>query len=114
MIITRQDHPKESQGRPARHALPRPASGAYLRREMAMARRVQHSLLPTLTPPPGLTVAACFRPAQAVGGDTYGLLHLPGGRLLVAGTNAEAWQVLNARKETYHGRAGGRGVQGHP
>lgn len=49
-----------------------------------MARRVQHSLLPALTTPPGLTVAACFHPAQAVGGDIYDLLHLPDGRFLVA------------------------------
>jgi serine phosphatase RsbU (regulator of sigma subunit) len=51
---------------------------------MAMARRVQHSLLPALTPPPGLTVAAWFHPAQAVGGDIYDLVHLPDGRLLLA------------------------------
>jgi phosphoserine phosphatase RsbU/P len=54
------------------------------RTERAMARRVQQSLLPPLTAPPGLTVAASFHPAQAVGGDTYDLLHLPDGRLLVA------------------------------
>jgi sigma-B regulation protein RsbU (phosphoserine phosphatase) len=51
---------------------------------MAMARRVQQRLLPTLNPPPGLTVAASFHPAQAVGGDIYDLFPLRDGRLLVA------------------------------
>jgi serine phosphatase RsbU (regulator of sigma subunit) len=57
---------------------------AYLRQDMAMARRVQQRLLPDLTPPPGLTVAASFHPAQAVGGDIYDLFRLPDGRRLVA------------------------------
>ena len=35
-------------------------------------------------PPPGLTAAAYFRPAQSVGGDLYELVELPDGRLLVA------------------------------
>jgi sigma-B regulation protein RsbU (phosphoserine phosphatase) len=52
---------------------------------MDMARQVQESLLPPATlKPPGLSVAACFRPAQAVGGDIYDLVELPDGRLLVA------------------------------
>jgi phosphoserine phosphatase RsbU/P len=51
---------------------------------MALARRVQHSLLPVLTPPPGLAVATSFHPAQAVGGDSYDFFPLPDGRLLVA------------------------------
>ena len=46
--------------------------------------RVQRSLLPALSAPPGLTLAAWFQPAQAVGGDVYDVLPLPDGRLLVA------------------------------
>jgi phosphoserine phosphatase RsbU/P len=84
MIITKQCNRDVALRRTARRDLRPAAHEAYLRQEMAMACRVQHSLLPTLTPPPGLTVAACFHPAQAVGGDVYDLLHLPDGRLLVA------------------------------
>jgi serine phosphatase RsbU (regulator of sigma subunit) len=54
------------------------------RTEIALARRVQHSLLPVLTQPPGLAVAASFHPAQAVGGDIYDFFPLLDGRLLVA------------------------------
>jgi sigma-B regulation protein RsbU (phosphoserine phosphatase) len=80
MIIVRSGHPE-----------------APLRRhEMALARRVQQSLLPALSPPPGLTVAACFRPAQAVGGDTYDFLPLPDGRLLVAIVDASGHDLAAA------------------
>src|SRR5947209_2410246 len=66
-----------------RWALPRAAKDGYSRREMIRTPRGQNGLLPALTPP-GLTVDTCFRPAQAVGGDIYDLLHLPDGRLLLA------------------------------
>src|SRR5262245_28421604 len=83
-MMTKQRSRNVTLRRTARRALPAAAHPAYLRQEMATARRIQHSLLPDLTPPSGLTVAACFRPAQAVGGDVYDLLHLPDGKLLAA------------------------------
>ena len=70
--------------RTAPHEVRAAANEVYLRQDMALAWQVQHHLLPALTPPPGLTVAASFHPAQAVGGDIYDFFPLPDGRLLVA------------------------------
>ena len=84
MMITKQWNRDGALHRTAQRELRPAAHDASLRQDMALAQRVQQSLLPALTPPPGLTVAACFHPAQAVGGDTYDFLSLPDGRLLVA------------------------------
>lgn len=53
-----------------------------LEEELAVARRIQSSFLPRSLPQPaGWTVAAFSRGAQAVGGDFYDCIELPGGRL---------------------------------
>lgn len=50
--------------------------------ELAVARRIQASFLPRSLPqPPGWTLAAYSRGAQAVGGDFYDCIHLPNGLL---------------------------------
>jgi serine phosphatase RsbU (regulator of sigma subunit) len=54
-------------------------------REMEIARQVQEHLLPTSLPAiRGLDLAAFSVPAREVGGDTYEVLELPGGQLLLA------------------------------
>jgi phosphoserine phosphatase RsbU/P len=46
-----------------------------LERDLAMAREVQHHLLPAVAPAmPGAEVAARFNPAHAIGGDLYDFL----------------------------------------
>ncbi|HKD73919.1 MAG TPA: SpoIIE family protein phosphatase, partial [Ktedonobacterales bacterium] len=46
-----------------------------MERDLAMAREVQHHLLPPTTPSmPGAEVAARFKPAHAIGGDLYDFL----------------------------------------
>ena len=46
-----------------------------MERELAMAREVQHHLLPPTTPSlPGAELAARFKPAHAIGGDLYDFL----------------------------------------
>src|SRR5215470_9341238 len=46
-----------------------------MERDLAMAREVQHHLLPPTTPSmPGAEVAARFNPAHAIGGDLYDFL----------------------------------------
>lgn len=66
-------------------ALALEAEEVRVRHEMEIARRVQDSLLPVaMTVPPGLTLAAFSCPAREVGGDTYDVIELPDGRLLVA------------------------------
>lgn len=46
-----------------------------MERDLAMAREVQHHLLPPTTPSmPGAEVAAHFKPAHAIGGDLYDFL----------------------------------------
>jgi serine phosphatase RsbU (regulator of sigma subunit) len=68
-----------------RRALTLEAEEARLRQEMEFARRVQESLLPmNPSPPPGLTLATFAQPAREVGGDTYDLIPLPEGQLLIA------------------------------
>lgn len=53
-----------------------------LEEELAVARRIQQSFLPrTLPQPAGWQVAAFSRGAQAVGGDFFDCIVLPGGRL---------------------------------
>lgn len=68
-----------------RRALELEAEEASVQQEMEIARRVQESLLPLVVPTiPGLTLAALSWPARVVGGDTYDLIELPDGRLLVS------------------------------
>jgi serine phosphatase RsbU (regulator of sigma subunit) len=68
-----------------RRALTLEAEEARVRQEMEFARRVQESLLPLVTPPlPGFSLATLSCPARQVGGDTYDLIELPDGRLLIA------------------------------
>jgi serine phosphatase RsbU (regulator of sigma subunit)/pSer/pThr/pTyr-binding forkhead associated (FHA) protein len=55
------------------------------RRDLELATRVQHSFLPSSLPEvPGYDFHAFYQPAQAVGGDYYGFIPLPQGRLAVA------------------------------
>lgn len=52
--------------------------------DLATARRIQESLLPTNMPQlPGISISAIAQPAQAVGGDYYDVLKLDDARLLV-------------------------------
>jgi sigma-B regulation protein RsbU (phosphoserine phosphatase) len=56
-----------------------------LRRDLELATRVQHSFLPSFLPVvEGYEFFAFYQPAQAVGGDYYGFIPLPQGRLAVA------------------------------
>jgi sigma-B regulation protein RsbU (phosphoserine phosphatase) len=56
-----------------------------LNRDLELARRVQMSFLPSSLPKvAGYEFFAHYQPAQAVGGDYYGFIPLPGGRLAVA------------------------------
>src|SRR5258708_5295093 len=84
MIITKQGNPDVALRRTPPRELRPAAYEAFLPPGIALARRVQQSLLPALTPPPGLTVAASYHPAQAVGGDIYDFFPLSDGRLLMA------------------------------
>lgn len=55
-----------------------------LRRDLELATRVQHSFLPSSLPVvPGYEFFAYYQSAQAVGGDYYGFIPLPEGRLAV-------------------------------
>ncbi len=55
------------------------------RRDLELATRVQHSFLPSSLPKvQGYDFYAHYQPAQAVGGDYYGFIPLPQGRLAVA------------------------------
>jgi sigma-B regulation protein RsbU (phosphoserine phosphatase) len=55
------------------------------RRDMELATRVQKSFLPSSLPQvSGYEFYAYYEPAQAVGGDYYGFIPLPQGRLAVA------------------------------
>jgi serine phosphatase RsbU (regulator of sigma subunit) len=55
------------------------------RRELESARRVQESLLPLSVPSRcGLSLAALSYPAREVGGDTYDVIELPDGQILVS------------------------------
>lgn len=57
---------------------------AERRSQMENARRLQQHLLPDEIAVPGLAIACWFRPADAVAGDYYDLLALPGGGWLIA------------------------------
>lgn len=51
--------------------------------ELATARRIQQSLLPSAMPQiPGIGISAVSHPAMAVGGDYYEVIPLPNGRFL--------------------------------
>ena len=51
--------------------------------ELATARRIQQSLLPSTMPSvPGVAISALSYPAQEVGGDYYEIVPLPGDRML--------------------------------
>jgi len=55
-----------------------------LKRDLELAQEVQLSFLPKNVPEvPGYQFAAYYKAAQAVGGDYYGFVHLPEGRLAV-------------------------------
>jgi len=54
-------------------------------RDLELAKRVQHSFLPSTLPKvAGYEFYAHYQPAQAVGGDYYGFIPMPQGRLAVA------------------------------
>jgi serine phosphatase RsbU (regulator of sigma subunit) len=56
-----------------------------IKRDLDLAQRVQVSFLPSSLPNvPGYEFYAFYQPAQAVGGDYYGFIPLPQGRLAVA------------------------------
>jgi phosphoserine phosphatase RsbU/P len=60
--------------------------GEKLRQELALARVVQHSTLPRQLPQvPGYDMHGTFMPAAQTGGDTYDLMLLPQGLLVVLG-----------------------------
>ncbi len=53
-----------------------------MQQELQVARLIQQTLLPKELPElPGWEVAAHYQPAQAVGGDFYDFIQLPGGQL---------------------------------
>jgi len=50
--------------------------------ELALARKIQQSILPKEIPDPmGWRISAYWQPAHAVGGDFYDFIEMPGGRL---------------------------------
>ncbi len=54
------------------------------RRESEHARRIQNNLLPAGPPrAPGLAIAACYAPAEEIGGDLYDLIEQPDKSLVV-------------------------------
>lgn len=56
-----------------------------LEHELEIAALVQQSLLPPTVPaPPGHDIGACLRASGQIGGDFYGFLDLPRGRVAVA------------------------------
>lgn len=60
--------------------------GEKLRQELELARVVQHSTLPREWPQvPGYDMHGTFMPAEQTGGDTYDLMLLPQGLLVVLG-----------------------------
>ena len=60
--------------------------GEKLRQELELARVVQHSTLPRAWPQvPGYDMHGTFMPAEQTGGDTYDLMLLPQGLLVVLG-----------------------------
>jgi serine phosphatase RsbU (regulator of sigma subunit) len=67
-----------------RRAMTLEAAEERRRQELETARRVQVSLLPlTLPERRGVAVASFSQPAREVGGDTFDVIDLPDGRLLV-------------------------------
>ena len=56
--------------------------GERVKRDLELARKIQSSLLPTGAPKlPGVDLAGSCSPANAVGGDYYDFISLPGDRL---------------------------------
>jgi phosphoserine phosphatase RsbU/P len=56
-----------------------------MERDLAMARKVQHHLLPPICPLlPGAEIAARFNPAHAIGGDMYDFLEYKPNRTCIA------------------------------
>ncbi|MEM9253568.1 MAG: SpoIIE family protein phosphatase [Planctomycetota bacterium] len=67
----------------AREAIEREAGIA---RDLANARLIQRSILPSETPPPGLDVAWWYEPCEEIGGDYVDVMAMPDGRVtLVVG-----------------------------
>jgi PAS domain S-box-containing protein len=58
---------------------------AKLEEELAIARRVQTSIVPQTFAVPGLDLAARMKPAEQVGGDYYDVIPFPGGCWLAIG-----------------------------
>lgn len=58
---------------------------AKVEEELAIARRVQTSILPRSSPIPGLEIAATMVPADEVGGDYYDVIPSPGGCWIAIG-----------------------------
>lgn len=53
-----------------------------LEQQLELAGQAQRSMLPTMLPePPGVSFAAIFEPARAVGGDFYDVFSLEGGKV---------------------------------
>jgi serine phosphatase RsbU (regulator of sigma subunit) len=76
--------------------------------DLEVARRIQHSFLPTRIPEvPGYEAAAWWQPAESVSGDYYDLVQLPDGRtgLLVAdvsGHGVAASLIMAALRAMFH------------
>lgn len=58
---------------------------AKIQEELAIARRVQTSILPRSFPVEGLEIAATMVPAEEVGGDYYDVIPFPGGCWIAIG-----------------------------
>jgi serine phosphatase RsbU (regulator of sigma subunit) len=75
---------------------------ARFKRDLELAKRVQHSFLPSMLPQvAGYEFFAHYQPAQEVGGDSYSFISLPEGQLAVilgdaAGTGVDS-ALLMAR-----------------
>lgn len=74
---------------------------ARIEEEMRSALYIQRALLPVELPSvPGWQIEAHYNPAQAVGGDLYDFLALPGGRIGIAIGLVISVVILNLRKLT--------------
>lgn len=93
--------------------------GERVKRDLELARKIQASLLPTAAPTlPGIDLAGMCAPANAVGGDYYDFISLPGDRLAlivadVSGHNVGAALMMAMsrsvlRTATYAGHSPGK------